>query len=129
MDGLSGDGQPPLDPKAARNTTSHIDLLYEKFNGDFTLDFSEVQNKNLRSLLMMNFTLFNLQNTKSGLQQPVTAQKGKKINEQIPDFKKMFAHVKIVRLKLASWLEVPTLILPKIPKGADEEEQRFLPQF
>ena len=114
MDGLSGDGQPPLDPKAARNTTSHIDLLYEKFNGDFAQDFSEVQKRNLRSLLMVDFTLIDLQNTNADGNSLPLLKKGKKINEQIPDLKKMFGDVKIVRLKQASWLEGPTLIRPKI---------------
>ena len=60
MDGLFVDGQPNSGPTAGRSTSSHIDLLYEKFNGDFAQDFSEVQKRNLRSLLMVDFTLVDL---------------------------------------------------------------------
>lgn len=48
------------DPKYMKNNISNIDLLYEKFNGDFAQDFSEVQKRNLRSLLMVDFTLLDL---------------------------------------------------------------------
>jgi hypothetical protein len=43
-----------------KGTRSYIDDLYEKFNGDFAQDFSEVQKRNLRSLLMVDFTLVDL---------------------------------------------------------------------
>lgn len=49
-----------IDPKVMKGTRSYIDDLYEKFNGDFAQDFSEVQKRNLRSLLMVDFTLVDL---------------------------------------------------------------------
>lgn len=58
-----------------------IDKLYEKFDGDFAHDFSEVQKRALKQLLLIDFMLLDLQNTnQDGTSQPLL-KKGKKINE------------------------------------------------
>ncbi len=64
-----------------RKRSSEIDEIYEKFNGDFAQDFSEVQKRNLKSLLMVDFTLVDLQNTNATGDCLPLLKKGKKINE------------------------------------------------
>jgi len=100
-------------------TRTEVDRLYEKFDGDFAQDFSEVQKRALKQLLMIDFMLLDLQNTnQDGASQPLL-KKGKKINEQIPDLRKMFENVKIYRLKQATWVEDQIFLAPMI-----SEEQR-----
>ncbi len=41
-------------------TKSDVELLYEKFDGDFARDFSEVQKRNLKQLMFIDFMLIDL---------------------------------------------------------------------
>lgn len=92
-------------------------MIYEKYNGDFAHDFSEVQKRNLKSLLMVDFTLVDLQNTNATGDSLPLLKKGKKINEQIPELKKMFSDVKIIRLKKATWIDGEVTISPKLSEA------------
>ena len=66
-------------------THSDVELLYEKFDGDFARDFSEVQKRNLKQLMFIDFMLIDLQNTNAAGNNLPLLKKGKKINEQLPD--------------------------------------------
>ena len=58
-----------------------INRLYEKFDSDFAQDFSEIQKRNLKSLLMVDFMLVDLQNTNADGASLPLLKKGKKVNE------------------------------------------------
>ena len=96
-----------MDPRAYKHGPSKIDLLYEKFNGDFAHDFSEVQKRSLKTLLMVDFMLLDLKNTNADGNSLPLLKKGKKINEQIPDLQRLFKDIKVIRLKQATWVDGP----------------------
>jgi hypothetical protein len=58
--------------------------------------------------------LVDLQNTNADGASLPLLKKGKKINEQIPDLQKTFKDVKIVRLKLAGWIDGQVMMRPNI---------------
>ena len=60
---------------------SDVDQLYQHFSGDFANDFSEVQKRNLKSLLMVDFMLVDLQNSNSDGNSLHMIKKGKKIHD------------------------------------------------
>lgn len=95
-----------------RPDLTEIDQLYAKFDCDFAEDFSEIQKRNLKNLLMVDFTLIDLQNTNADGQSLPLLKKGKNINEQIPELKKMFGDIKILRLKKATWVDGQILMQP-----------------
>lgn len=108
---------------------NEVDRLYEKFNGDFAQDFSEVQKRNLKQLLMIDFMLLDLQNTNSDGTSLPLLKKGKKINEQIPDLKKMFENINIYRLKKATWVEGQVLISPRVSEEQKKQDLVFSNNF
>ena len=49
-------------------------------------------------------------------------KKGKKINEQIPELKKMFGEVKIIRLKQATWVDGEVMVYPKVSEAQRKQD-------
>lgn len=71
---------------------------------------------------MVDFTLIDLQNTNANGDSLPLIKKGKKINEQIPELKKMFGEVKIIRLKQATWVDGEVMINPKVSEAQRKQD-------
>ena len=71
---------------------------------------------------MVDFTLIDLQNTNALGDSLPLIKKGKKINEQIPELKKMFGEVKIIRLKEATWVDGEVMIQPKVSEALRKQD-------
>ena len=74
---------------------------------------------------MVDFTLVDLQNTNANGTSIPLLKKGKKINEQIPDLKKMFSDVRVIRLKKATWVDGQVMIWPKVSEAQKRQDAVF----
>jgi len=74
---------------------------------------------------MVDFTLVDLQNTNANGTSIPLLKKGKKINEQIPDLKKMFSDVRVIRLKRATWVDGEVMIWPKVSETQKRQDATF----
>lgn len=63
---------------------------------------------------MIDFMLVDLQNTNAGGTSSTLLKKGKRINEQIPDLKKVFEDCQVSRLKRSTWVDTQVLLTPNI---------------
>ena len=63
---------------------------------------------------MIDFMLVDLHNTESQSESGSLIKKGKRLNEQIPELRKLFGDCLVTRLKNANWIEGGVLMTPQI---------------
>ncbi|CDW75700.1 UNKNOWN [Stylonychia lemnae] len=87
-------------------------------------DLNEIQRRNLKSLMLIDFQMVDHFNSNQDQGNLFLLKKGKKINEQIPELKKNFQDIIVIRLKKCYWLH-EVLLRPRVDETMRRQNAFF----